>query len=113
MKRLVVTFFLAFGMAKAEDAARQLARILTEKGVLTNEELVTIERAGADDAVRMLSAALYQKGILTQSEMARVYGPVAGPLDNVRFLPAVASVAPPSVHTAQTPAATTAGTTQT
>src|ERR1035437_7672069 len=117
MKRLVVTFFLAFGMAKAEDAARQLARILTEKGVLTNEELVTIERAGADDAVRMLSAALYQKGILTQSEMARVYGPVAGPSDDVRFLPAVAtavaSVAPPSVHTAQTPAATTAGTTQT
>ena len=29
------------------DAARQLARILTEKGVLTNEELGAIERAGA------------------------------------------------------------------
>lgn len=122
MKHLVVTFFLVFGIARAEDAARQLARILTEKGVLTNEELVTIERAGADDAVRMLSAALYQKGILTQTEMARVSGPVARPSDDVRFLPAVATTAaaapvvaslePPSVHTAQAPATTTTGTAQ-
>lgn len=114
MKRLVATFLLAFGIAQAEDAARQLARILTDKGVLTNEECATIERAGADDAVRMLSAALYQKGILTQTEMARVSGPVAGPSDNVRFLAVVASTVatPSSVHTAQAPATTTAGTTQ-
>lgn len=120
MRRLLVTLFLTFGIAQAEDATRQLARILTEKGVLTNEELVTIERAGADDAVRMLSAALYKKGILTQSEMARVYGPVSGASDDVHFIPAVAtagppvvaSVAAPEIHTAQTPSATTAGTAQ-
>ncbi len=121
MTRLFVTFFLVFGIAKAEDAARQLARMLTDKGVLTNEELVTIEQAGADDAVRMLSAALYKKGILTQSEMARVSGPVNGPSDNVRFIPAVANVATVVVPSssasigasaerpAQAPATTTAG----
>src|SRR6202042_2258023 len=85
-----------FGMATAEDAARQLARMLTDKGVLTNEELVTIEQAGADDAVRMLSAALYKKGILTQTEMGRVSGPVNGPSDGVRFVPVVATVLTPS-----------------
>ena len=112
--KLAAAFLLVCGTVHAEDAARQLARILTEKGVLTGEELVTIEQAGADDAVRMLSAALYRKGILTQSEMARVSGPVNGPSDDVRFLPAVASTVavPPSIHTAQAPAATTAGTTQ-
>jgi len=119
MQRLVVSFFLALGLARAEDAARQLARILAGKGVLTNEEFAAIERAGGDDAVRLLSSALYQKGILTQSEMARVYGPVSGPSDEVRFVPAVASTAvvstaaaPSSTHTAQAPATTTAGTTQ-
>lgn len=112
--KLAAAFLLVCGTVHAEDAARQLARILTEKGVLTGEELVTIEQAGADDAVRMLSAALYRKGILTQSEMARVSGPVAGPSDDLRFLPVVASTVavPPSVHTAQAPATTTAGTTQ-
>jgi len=121
MTRLFMTFFLVFGIAQAEDAARQLARMLADKGVLTNEELVTIERAGADDAVRMLSAALYKKGILTQSEMARVSGPVNGPSDEVRFVPAVAKIAtvvtPSPVPTAerspQAPATTTSGTTGT
>jgi hypothetical protein len=115
MRRLFFTFFLAFGVAQAQDTARQLARILNEKGVLTSEELVSIERAGADDAVRMLSAALYKKGILTQSEMARVNGPVATPSDDVRFLPAVLTsiVAPtaPVVPATQTSAGTTVGTT--
>ncbi len=73
MKRFLVTLSLAFAcMAQAEDSAGRLARILAEKGILTNGELANIERAGADEAVRLLSAALYQKGILTQSEMARV-----------------------------------------
>ena len=109
MKRVLITFFVLFGMAQAEDAARQLARILTDKGVLTTEELGAIERAGADDAVRILSAALYRKGILTPSEMARV----TGPSDEVRFLPVVATNATPAPaeHATQTPATTTAGTT--
>jgi hypothetical protein len=112
MKRLLVAFFAALGIAQAEDAARQLARILNEKGVLTNDELVSIERAGTDDAVRMLSAALYRKGILTQSEMAQVSEPV-------RFVPAVAanltpvssSIGAPAERPTQTPATTTAGST--
>jgi hypothetical protein len=119
MKRLLATFFLVFGIARAEDASRQLARILNEKGVLTNEEFATIERAGADDAIRMLSTALYKKGILTQPEMARVYGMVPAPSsessDDVRFLPAVATrvvaTTAPAVPPTQT-ATTTAGTTQ-
>ncbi|HYL72591.1 MAG TPA: hypothetical protein VEU96_00210 [Bryobacteraceae bacterium] len=102
MKRLLVSFLLAFaGIAIAQDSARQLARILAEKGVLTNDELVNIERAEANDAVRLLSAALYQKGILTQAEMARVSGPATVAPGEVRFVPVVATTTTPAVHTAQ------------
>jgi hypothetical protein len=95
-----VTFLLTLAcIALAQDPARQLARILADKGLLTNDELVTIERAETDDAVRLLSAMLYQKGILTPSEMARVYGPAAGAAGEVRFLPAVATTAAPAVQT--------------
>src|SRR5450755_2007990 len=98
MKRLLVVLFLAIGcVAEAADSARQLARILAEKGLLSSEEFATIENAGADDAVRLLSEALYQKGILTRSDMARVYGPSAGAPGDVRFVPAVATTyAPPA-----------------
>src|ERR1700680_2301119 len=96
MKRFLVTLSLALAcIAKAEDSARQLARILAEKGILTNDELANIERAGADDVVRLLSAALYQKGILTRSEMARVNGPAAGAPNDVRFAPVVATTYAP------------------
>jgi hypothetical protein len=97
MKRLLVTFLLTFvWIASAQDQARQLARILAEKGLITNDELAGIERASGDDAVRALSALLYQKGILTQSEMARVSGP-AGTLDGA--LPVVAASTAPAAQT--------------
>ncbi len=101
MKRFLVTLSLAFAcMAQAEDSAGRLARILAEKGILTNDELANIERAGADEAVRLLSAALYQKGILTQSEMARVYGPAAGAPGDVRFASGVATTYVPAAAVA-------------
>ena len=109
MKRFLVALSLTFGcMAQAQDSARQLARILAEKGILTNEELGSIDRAAADDAVRLLSAALYQKGILTQSEMARVYGPAAGvPGAPVAATSAVATAAVPAQTAAASPSAAT------
>src|SRR5258708_7308372 len=94
MKRalaLLVLILGTFWTARAEDdPARQLARILAEKGLLTSEELATVERADGGDAVRMLSELLHQKGILTQSEMARVIAPATSPSSQgVRFVPAV------------------------
>jgi hypothetical protein len=115
MKRFLVTLFLAC-VCMAQDSARQLARILTEKGILTSDELGNIERAGADDAVRLLTAALYQKGILTPSEIARVYGPPAGASGEVRFSPVVATTYMPPAAVASavvptTPASSTQATT--
>ena len=76
MKRTLVLLILVLGsfwtIRAEDDPARQLARILAEKGILTSEELATVERADGGDAVRMLSELLHQKGILTQSEMARL-----------------------------------------
>lgn len=119
MKHFLVAISLAFScIAQAQDSARQLAQILAEKGILTNDELGNIERAGADDAVRLLSAALYERGILTQSEMARVSGPAAGVPGEARFVPVVATAAVPaspaqsanaqSTATVQTPEVTSA-----
>jgi hypothetical protein len=94
MKCFLVVFVLAFPwVANAEGPAQQLARILAEKGLLTNDELVNIERAEGDDAVRLLSMVLYQKGILTQSEMARV--------GEVRFVPAVTTAIAAAAQPAQ------------
>jgi hypothetical protein len=98
MKHVLVALSLAFSyIAHAQDSARQLAQILAEKGILTNDELGNIERAGADDAVRLLSATLYERGILTQSEMARVSRPAAGVPGEARFVPVVATAAVPAV----------------
>jgi len=105
MKRTLVFLILVlstFRTARAEDdPARQLARILAEKGLLTIEELATIERADTGGAVRMLSELLHQKGILTQSEMARVMGPGTPPSSQgVRFVPAVLEAAIPAASPA-------------
>ncbi|HEV2690160.1 MAG TPA: hypothetical protein VGV35_16495 [Bryobacteraceae bacterium] len=105
MKRSFVSLLFALLMswtASAQDPARQLARILAEKGVLTSEELANVERAAPDEAVRLLTAVLYQKGILTQSEMAQVRGPAA-PGGDVRYVPAVMTAATPVAGSAIAP----------
>ena len=89
---MLVVFVLLVWPARGQDSARQLARILANKGVLTSAELASIEHADTDGAVRLLSAMLYEKGLLTRTEVASLGVPEGG----VRFVPAVVTAELPS-----------------
>jgi len=81
-------------VAQGQESARQLARVLAEKGLLNGKELAAVEHADAEEAVRMLSAMLYEKGILTRSEIARVGIPGAPTgSGDVKLVPATMTAA--------------------
>jgi hypothetical protein len=84
--------------ATAEESARQLARILASKGVLTAAELDRVEHADPTEGIQLLTAVLYQKGVLTSAEVARVSGQVASgpaPMLAVAPVPGPQAVAAP------------------
>jgi hypothetical protein len=88
---VLVFLLVVFHVAQAEDSARQLARILADKGVLTSQELAGLERANPVDAVSLLTDLLHIKGVLTNSEVARVNGSDSPLAASVRLVPAVAA----------------------
>ena len=89
-----VFVFTACHAAAAEESARQLARILAGKGVLTAAELDRVEHADAVEGVQILTAVLYQKGMLTSAEVARVGGQAPAPILASLPGPAVQSAKP-------------------
>ncbi len=95
-----VLLFVIAQAAWAEDAVGRLARLLADKGVLTHDELVAVQRSGPDEAVAMLTDLLARKGLLTASEVASV---VQGPDSTVRFIPVTASKSAAAPIPAQAP----------
>jgi hypothetical protein len=91
---------VALQVARGEDSARQLARILAEKGVLTREELAGLERANPAEAVSLLTDLLQKKGVLTNAEVARVNGSDSPAAANPRPAPVKQPEAAPAVTAA-------------
>ena len=95
---------------QAQESARQLARVLAEKGVLNARELAAVEHADAEEAVRLLTTMLYEKGVLSRSEIARVGAPT--PAGEARLIPAmmtpVVTPAPPPPPLSPSPTQTAA-----
>jgi hypothetical protein len=93
-------------VAFAADPATVLARLLTEKGAITAEELSSVESASQENRVALLAAILERKGVLTSVEVARFAPdmndrPVSA---QVRFVPAVQQTLAP-VQTPNSPQA--------
>jgi len=81
----------AFG---ADDAASTLARILLDRGTITNAEMARVEAAGSTDKTSVLASILADKGVLSASELARVRGGGAAP-QTIAATPAPAATSPP------------------
>ncbi len=69
MKRAFLLFALTL---YAQDSAETLARILAEKGTITQAELARVEQSSTADRVTTLASILQQKGILTSNDVARI-----------------------------------------
>ena len=64
-------------LARAQDSADVLARILADKGAISGSELARVEAASPADRVRVLAALLQEKGVLTAGDLAKVTPPAA------------------------------------
>ena len=105
-KRICACILLAVGglvAVHAQESARQLARVLAGKGLISPYELAAVEHAEAEEAVRMLSALLYEKGILTRPEVAKIGGTMQPQSAEVRLAPAAWTAAATAVPSAQAP----------
>jgi hypothetical protein len=91
--------FVLLTPAFAQDSVGDLARILRDKGVITNSDLEKIESTPSEERLRLLTSLLQVKGVLSASEAASVSKNPAYDGHN-------ASVQPiPTVYTARTDAA--------
>jgi hypothetical protein len=64
---------LAVGvLAWPQSSARELARVLKEKGLITQADLNRLEQLDADQSVRLLTSILQAKGVISGTEAARV-----------------------------------------
>jgi hypothetical protein len=84
-------FFALFSQAFAQDSVGDLARILRDKGVITNSDLARLESAPSEERVRVLASLLEVKGVLSAAEAASVTKNPAYDSQNgsVRLIPAV------------------------
>jgi hypothetical protein len=64
--------FSVLATAFAQDSAADLARILREKGVITNSDLEKLESSPSAERVRVLASLLEAKGVLSATEVATV-----------------------------------------
>jgi hypothetical protein len=66
--------------AFAQDSAGDLARILRDKGVITNSDLEKLESSPSEGRVRLLASILEMKGVLSAAEVATfIKSPTAAP----------------------------------
>jgi hypothetical protein len=96
-QKLVVSLFaLAAGtLAWSQSPARELARLLEEKGVISQSDLSRVEQLDAEQSVRLLTSILQEKGLINVTEAARVQSGVGATPANAR--PAVQNKAAASV----------------
>ena len=92
--------FVLLARASAQESANELARILRDKGVITNSDLEKLESAPNEERVRLLASLLQVKGVLSASEAASVTKSSAYDGQNASIRPT------PAVYTARAEAAT-------
>ncbi len=71
---LLLLLLIAVPVAYSADSSLVLAEILAKKGVITADQRDQVERAGPEGAARILAGMLLEKGLLTPAEAARVDG---------------------------------------
>src|SRR3984893_1502132 len=74
VQKLVVPLFaLAAGtLAWSQSPARELARVLEAKGLISQSDLSRVEQLDAEQSVRLLTSMLQEKGLIDGTEAARV-----------------------------------------
>jgi hypothetical protein len=91
--------FVLFAPAFAQDSVDALARILRDKGVITNSDLEKLDSTPSEDRVRVLTSLLQVKGVLSATEAASVIRNATDGVQNASIQPI------PAVYTARTDAA--------
>ncbi len=72
-KLVVSSLILAAGtLAWPQSPARELARLLEEKGLITQSDLNRVEQLDAEQSIRLLTSILQEKGVISSTEVARV-----------------------------------------
>ena len=72
-KLIVPLFVLTAGtLAWSESPARELARLLQEKGLISQSDLSRVEQLDAEQSVRLLTSILQEKGLINGTEAASV-----------------------------------------
>lgn len=77
--KLTIALLALSVFACADDATSALARILAEKGTISQVQLAQVESAAPADQLRMLANLLAKKGVLTPTEVASVTGSSTAP----------------------------------
>jgi len=102
IQKLIVTLFVltAGTLAWSESPARELARLLKEKGLISQSDLSRVEQLDAEQSVRLLTSILQEKGLINGAEVARVQSgaetqPVANTRPTVQNQSVAAVVQPP------------------
>jgi hypothetical protein len=74
IQKLIVTLFVlvAVTLAWSASPARELARLLAEKGLISQSDLSRVEQVDAEQSVRLLTSILQKKGLINGTEAARV-----------------------------------------
>jgi hypothetical protein len=65
IQKLIVTLFVlvAVTLAWSASPARELARLLAEKGLISQSDLSRVEQVDAEQSVRLLTSILQKEGI--------------------------------------------------
>src|ERR1700687_4790926 len=97
IQKFVVPLFAlaAATLAWSQSPAQELARLLKEKGVISQGDLSRVEQLDAEQSVRLLTSILQEKGLIDSTEAARVQSGVEAVPANTRPVvqnPSVAAV---------------------
>ncbi len=86
IQRLFIPFFvLAAGtLAWCQSPSRELARLLEEKGLISQSDLSRVEQLDAEQSIRLLTSILQEKGLINGTEAARVESGVEAAPANTR-----------------------------
>lgn len=101
MKRIILAAWvcvLSLAAFAEDDPASVLARILAEKGTLSNSELARVEGTASAQRVSALTAILVNKGLLNDGDLAKLaQAPAVRPAtEPMHVVPAVLTSGPPA-----------------
>src|SRR5258705_13684711 len=87
IQNLIIPLLVLAGgtLAWSQSPSRELARLLKEKGLISQSDLSRVEQLDAEQSVRLLTSILQEKGLINGAEVARVQsGAVTQPVANTR-----------------------------